>query len=170
MLPKVKPEKRTKTPEQALSALMRMAAKAERSSGDALRLMKNWGVEPADRIGVLQKLIDMKFIDDRRYAEAFVRDKLRFSGWGAYKIRAALRNKGIEAGIIDEALAQADGSTMTERLTAMLERKRRSVKYSTPYELKTKLLRYGASLGYDFETVADAVAEIIKTDDRCADF
>lgn len=162
MLPKVKPEKRTKTPEQALSALMRMAARAERSSGDAMRLMQRWGVEASARQGVLRKLIEMKFIDDSRYAEAFVRDKLRFSGWGAYKIRAALRAKGIAPEIIDDALAQTDGGAMGQRLAAMLERKSRSVRYSTPYELKTKLMRYGSSLGYDFETVADAVAQLLK--------
>lgn len=171
MLPKVKSDKpRTKSPEQALSTLMRMAARAERSSGDALRLMQRWGVEPAQRQAVLDKLVAMRFIDDSRYAEAFVRDKLRLSGWGAYKIRAALRAKGISAEIIDEALSQADGGQMRQRLSAMLQRKRRSVKYSTPYELKTKLIRYGSSLGYDFESVAEAVDELLKNEkEECED-
>lgn len=172
MLPKVTPQQRTKTPEQALTALMRMAARAERSSGDALRLMQRWGVEPAERQRVLGKLIEMKFIDDSRYAAAFVRDKLRFSGWGAYKIKAALRTKGIAAEIIDEAItAETDSNRMSDRLVAMLERKARNVKYTTRYELKNKLMRYGASLGYDFETVADAVARTIKnTNDECDEF
>ena len=172
MLPKVKPAKRTKTPEQALTALMRLAARAERSSGDALRLMQNWGVEPVERQKVLQKLIDQRFIDDSRYASAFVRDKLRFSGWGAFKIKAALRAKGIAAETIAEALArETDSESMGERLATMLARKARSVRYSTPYELKTKLMRYGASLGYDFETVADAVSQIIKNiEDPCDEF
>lgn len=165
MLPKIERTKRTKTPEQALKALMRLASRAEKSSGDAMRLMADWGVEPSQRRAVLDKLVDMKFIDDRRYAEAFVRDKMRFSGWGAYKIRTALRGKGIAPEIIDEALSQADGTEMAERLQRALATKMRSVKYSTPYELKNKLLRYGASLGYDFETVAEAVAGIVKAED-----
>mgnify|MGYP001531523631 FL=1 len=127
--------------------------------------MAGWGVEPSQRRAVLDKLVGMKFIDDRRYAEAFVRDKMRFSGWGAYKIRTALRGKGIAPEIIDEALSQADGTEMAERLQRALATKMRSVKYSTPYELKNKLLRYGASLGYDFETVAEAVAGIVKAED-----
>ena len=172
MLPKVKKEPKAKTPEQALAALMRLAARAERSSGDALRLMQRWGVEPAERRKVLQRLIETKFIDDRRYASAFVRDKLRFSGWGAYKIKAALRAKGVAAEIIDEALAEeTDTTAMNDRLVTMLERKARNTKYKTVYELKTKLLRYGASLGYDFETVADAAAQILKNqNDECDDF
>jgi regulatory protein len=95
---------------------MRLAARSEKSSGDALRLMQSWGVEPSARQGVLQKLIDNKFIDDHRYAEAFVRDKMRFSGWGAFKLRAALRNKGISADIIEEVLHSLNSSDMVDRL------------------------------------------------------
>ena len=167
MQPKVK---KTKTPEQALAALMRLAARAERSSGDALRLMRNWGVEPAAQREVLRKLIDMRFIDDVRYAEAFVRDKLKFSGWGTFKIRAALRAKGISSEIAERALGQADPKTSRERLRQSLARKRKSVKAATDRELRDKLMRYGASLGYDFASVAEAVSEIVKTDSEWSDF
>ena len=43
--------------------------------------------------------------------------------------------------------AQADRQGMGERLAQQLARKARTVKYATPYELKTKLIRYGLSLG-----------------------
>ena len=162
MLSKTIKPKRTKTPEQALTALMRLAARSEKSSGDAMRLMQNWGVEPAARLGVLQKLIDSKFIDDQRYAEAFVRDKMRFSGWGVFKLRAALRNKGIATEIVDKVLRSLDRGDMSVRLRSSLERKMRSVKYASRYDLKTKLMRYGASLGYDFESIADVVDSLIS--------
>lgn len=167
MQPKVK---KTKTPEQALAALMRLAARAERSSGDALRLMRNWGVEPAAQREVLRKLMDMRFIDDERYAAAFVRDKLKFSGWGTFKIRAALRTKGISSEIAERALGQADPETSRERLRQSLARKRKSVRAATDRELRDKLMRYGASLGYDFASVAEAVSEIVKTDSEWSDF
>ena len=162
MLPKSLKPKRAKTPEQALAALMRLAARSEKSSGDALRLMRNWEVEPSARQGVLQKLIDSKFIDDRRYAEAFVRDKMRFSGWGSFKLRSALHAKGIAGEIVDEVLRSLDRNDMTDRLRDRLEHKMRSVKYSSRYDLKTKLMRYGASLGFDFESVADVVDSLIS--------
>ena len=41
--------KRAKSAEEALAGLMRYAARAERSSGDALRLMRRWNVPEADR-------------------------------------------------------------------------------------------------------------------------
>ena len=168
--PSLPRERRAKTAEEALAALMRLCARAEKSTGDARRLMRGWGLSEADAEQVLAKLIRERFIDDRRYAEAFVREKLRLSGWGEYKLRAALQRKGIDRPIIDAALQQSDRSGMGERLAQQLARKARTVKAATPYELKTKLIRYGISLGHDYETVLDTVGKCVKESDPCDDF
>lgn len=163
-------EKRAKTPEQALASLMRLCARAEKPESDARRLMRNWGIAERDAEQVLARLVKDRFIDDARYAGAFVREKLRLSGWGAYKIRTALQRKGIAKPLIDEALAQTGDTDMPQRLHTQLTRKARSVKYTTPYELKAKLIRYGLSLGYDYETVLDATASFVTQTDSCDDF
>lgn len=160
-------KKRAKSPEEALASLMRLCARAEKCTGDARRLMRGWGLAERDAEEVLARLVRDRFIDDGRYAEAFVREKLRLSGWGAYKIRAALQRKGIERTTIDRALMQADRTLMARRLDDMLARKARTVKYTTDYELKTKLIRYGLSLGYDYEAVLDAAATLVKITDSC---
>ena len=156
-------KKKVKTPEQALAALMRLCARAEKSQEDARRLMRGWGLAERDAEGVLAKLVRDRFIDDARYAGAFVREKLRLSGWGEYKIRTALQ-------LIDAALAEADRSGMDERLRRQLERKARTAKYSTQYELKTKLIRYGLSLGYDYETVVEAASGLVTDTETCDEF
>jgi len=159
--------KRDKTPEQALTALMRLCARAEKSEGDARRLMRGWGIADTDAERIVARLVAGRFIDDVRYAEAFVREKLRLSGWGGYKIRTALQRKGIDRTTIDRALEQADRSEMEERLRIQLARKARSTKAATPYDLKTKLIRYGLSLGYDYGTVVDAAAELVGETEPC---
>ena len=163
-------KKKVKTPEQALAALMRLCARAEKSQEDARRLMRGWGLAERDAEGVLAKLVRDRFIDDARYAGAFVREKLRLSGWGEYKIRAALQRKGIDRALIDAALAEADRSGMDERLRRQLERKARTAKYTTQYELKTKLIRYGLSLGYDYETVVEAASGLVTDTETCDEF
>ena len=153
---------RTKTPEQALAALMRLCARAERSEEDARRLMTRWGVAPADRERVLERLRRDRFIDDARYAEAFVREKINLSGWGARKIADALHRKRIARETIERALAALDAGTARER---------RTTRAATPYELKNKLIRYGLAQGYDYEAVRDAAdALIATTDDSCDTF
>ena len=163
-------KKKVKTPEQALAALMRLCARAEKSQEDARRLMRGLGLAERDAEGVLAKLVRDRFIDDARYAGAFVREKLRLSGWGGYKIRTALQRKRIDRALIDAALAEADRSGMDERLRRQLERKARTAKYTTQYELKTKLIRYGLSLGYDYETVVEAASGLVTDTETCDEF
>ncbi len=160
---KVKREQKTKTPQQALQSLMRMCARSERSSGDALRLMKRWGLADEDARKVLVRLQAERFIDDARFAEAFVRDKLNLSGWGAYKIKMTLRTKGVSKEIIEEVVAPMFAETdMKERLEEIMQRKMRTLKYSSVYDAKTKLIRFAASRGYDMEEAIECASRILN--------
>ena len=173
MLPTKPKVKRPKTAEQALASLMRLCARAERSSGDAMRLMATWMVPEGDRQRVLQRLIKDRFIDDSRYAEAFVREKSNLSAWGEYKIRATLRRKGIADEIINNALLQMPTEQNIERLTERLKRKMRTIKYDTTYQLKTKLIRHALSLGFSMDDVLKCVEVVmrdINTEEECDDF
>ena len=163
MEPKVK---RTKTAEQALRSLMNLCVRGERCSGDALRLMRGWGVNAADAEKVLQRLVAERFIDDSRYAAAFVREKINLSGWGVYKITAALRRKGIGSHIIADALAENGAVDMVERLQSLLERKMRTVKAKNGADLRAKLFRYAAGQGYDFATAKQCVEQLVKVDEE----
>lgn len=160
---------RTKSPEEALASLMRLCARSEKCEGDARRLMRRWGVEPKAAEEVLARLVRDRFIDDRRYATLFVREKLNLSGWGAYKIRTALKRKEVSEEIIREALAELDGGKLRERLEEQLKRKLRTLKAKPPYELKTKLIRYGLSLGYDYEAVMDTASKTLNQADTPCD-
>lgn len=160
---KVVRTKKTKTAEQALQSLMRECARSERSSGDALRLMKRWGLADEDARKVLARLQSERFIDDARFAEAFVRDKLNLSGWGAYKIKMALRAKGVSQEIIEEVVAPMFAETnMEERLEEIMVRKMRTLKYSSAYDAKTKLIRFAASRGYDMELAIECASKLTE--------
>jgi regulatory protein len=160
--PKPKSPKKDKTPQQALSSLMSLASRAEKSSGDARRLMRLWGIPTEDAEKILEKLISQKFIDDERYAAAYVREKMRLSGWGVHKIRAALAAKGIARKTIEIALENLDKKSMDERLEKYLARKKSSIKTDNPYELRSKLTRYGLSLGYEYEQINDALDKLSR--------
>lgn len=154
-------------------ALMRLCSRAERSSGDAKRLMATWEVPEQDRIGVLRRLKEERFIDDERYATAFVREKVNLSGWGEYKIRSALRRKGIAEDIIARAIREISPEQSTQRLVERLQRKLKTVKYTSLYDLKNKLIRHGIALGFSMETLLPHVKQLtrdIKTDEECDNF
>ena len=156
-------ERKTKTAQQALQSLMRLCSRSEKSTGDALRLMRTWGVPEAEQRGVLDKLIADRYIDNRRYAEAYTREKSQLVGWGERKIAMQLRLKGVERETISAVVAElmADDS-MTERLHDKLSKKLRTVKAANDYELRGKLLRYALGLGYDYDMAAEAVERVAK--------
>ncbi|MFR6557094.1 MAG: RecX family transcriptional regulator [Alistipes putredinis] len=101
-----------------------------------------------------------------------MRDKIRLSGWGARKIRTSLRLKGIAAAIIDEgSCPTGSGEPVRTAADTDIEKKLRLTRYKDTYDLKTKLIRYGLSLGYDYDAVLDAAGELIQTNDEpCDDF
>ena len=156
-------ERKTKTAQQALQSLMRLCARSEKSTGDALRLMRTWGVPEAEQRAVLDKLLADRYIDNRRYAEAYTREKSQLSGWGERKIAMQLRLKGVERETISVVLAELmDDDDKRERLREKLQRKLRSTKAANDYELRGKLLRYALGLGYDYDMAADAIDEVVR--------
>ena len=155
-------EPKTKTAEQALNALMRLCSKAEKSSGDALRLMYRWGVSIAERQGVLDKLVEMRFIDDARYAEAYTREKSQLAGWGARKIAQNLYQKGVSKDIVAKTLAMLESDDQRAMLEKRLQRKLPTIKATTDYERRGKLLRYALSLGYDYDMVISVIDTLLR--------
>ena len=154
-------ERKTKSATEALQSLMRLCARGERSTGDAMRLMRTWGVPEGERQGVVDKLVAQRFIDNSRYAELYVREKSRLSGWGARKIAMQLRAKGVDKETIAEALATIDNEEQGDRLAEKLRRKMRSTKAQSDYELRGKLLRYALGLGYDYDDATSALDKIM---------
>ena len=156
-------ERKTKTAQQALQSLMRLCSRCEKSTGDALRLMRTWGVPEAEQRGVLDKLIADRYIDNRRYAEAYTREKSQLAGWGERKIAMQLRLKGVERETISAVIAELMANdSMAERLHEKLAKKLRTVKAANDYELRGKLLRYALGLGYDYDMAAEAVERVAK--------
>ena len=116
-------QRKTKSSAEALQALMRLCARGEKSTGDAMRLMRTWGVPENERQAVVDKLVAQRFIDNRRYAEAYQREKSQISGWGARKIATQLRSKGIERNIIEEVVNNIDESEQLNTLVKKLRSK-----------------------------------------------
>ena len=157
-----RPSRSPKSPEQALNLLMNRCAQSETCTSDARKALYRWQVPVESHQTILDQLTAQKFIDDSRYAAAYVREKATLSRWGSYKIRAALRAKQIEEETVNEALAQLEENDMTGKLEEQLRRKLCTIKAKNAYDLKNKLLRYGVGLGFDFSDVSDQIEHLIR--------
>ena len=100
---------------------------------------------------VVQKLVEEKYVDDRRYCEAYAREKSSISGWGQVKIRYMLSAKGISKDVISQALTEIDAAKADTRLEKLLENKYRTLKDDPQWKLK--LLRFALGRGYSYDEV-----------------
>lgn len=105
-------------------------------------------------------LISEKYVDDRRYASAYARDKSSIAGWGTVKIRYMLLSKGVKEEDIVYALAEIDDGRASSKLYKLIETKARSLKNDPQKSLKLK--RFALSRGYSYDEVANVVATILQ--------
>ena len=69
----------------------------ERCVVDVEAKLSQWGATPEMMEKIVRHLQDERYIDQKRFCSAFVRDKYRFNQWGRVKICQALRMKKIPA-------------------------------------------------------------------------
>lgn len=153
-----------KSPEQALASAELVCARMERTESDVRRSLVRWGVvDRAVQQQILDKLVAAGFVDHRRYAGAFVREKFRLSHWGEQKIRFALRLKGVAQELVDEAIEEnIDKDQEVDQFEADLRRRARSLegKAKSAYDLRVKLFRWAASRGYSFDQINASLDKI----------
>ncbi len=112
-----------KSVERALESLMYSCAKSERCISDIRRSLYRWRMNKEDYDPIIERLVREKFVDEERYARAYVREKMNCSGWGRRKIELGLRAKGIPKETIEEALRQIEPERQTEKLELLLYRR-----------------------------------------------
>jgi regulatory protein len=79
-------------------------------------------VAPADADRVVTELLELRYLDDVRYAERFAEDRRRLDGWGSERISQRLHELGVDREIVAAALAAHDAD---EERAAALELLRR---------------------------------------------
>ena len=80
----------------ALRRLEAVCAKSEHSAGEMLDKMRQWNLPDEAQARIMETLTKGRFVDDARFAEAFVHDKIAFNGWGRRKIEQALWMKHVD--------------------------------------------------------------------------
>jgi regulatory protein len=133
----------------ALNKAMNLCSQREYCREEIHSKLTSWGVEYNDSEKILEILIKENFINETRYASAFVRDKFKYNKWGKVKIGALLKAKNIPGDVIRLALDNIDNEQYTKFIRDLVNGHRRTVKAKNQYDLKAKLLRYGMSKGFE---------------------
>lgn len=157
-----------KTEQEAYLQLAALCAQAEHCEQEMRDKMKRWGMTPQVQDNVVSRLVKERYIDNERFARAFVKDKVRYNKWGRRKVQQALWMKRIDDDIQQRVLDEIDDKEYLDVLVPLLKQKRKSVKANSDYELNQKLVRFALSRGFDYGVIRQCldVEENMDFDDE----
>lgn len=151
------------TVEEALAKMRLQCSRAEHSAREIREKLRRMGLSAADTCKIVEWLKDNRYVDDERFAEAFVRDKFMFAKWGRRKIAYALAGKGIPAETVRAALSGIDGEEYLSTAKKLVKAKIRGEEISD-YEGRNKIFRWLLSRGFESDIASEAVKSVLKQD------
>lgn len=126
-----------------------LCSRSEKCTSEIQEKLKLWGLSSEESELVIEKLIAEKYIDDERFARAYVKDKFRFNHWGRQKIEYMLRAKYISSEILELAFEEIDVENYSDELRRLLTDKLKSTKGKDKYDLRNKLMRFAMGRGFE---------------------
>ncbi len=145
------------TEQGAYLQLAQLCARSEHCQHDMQEKMRRWGMSDEAQARVMQRLVGERYVDDERYARAFVRDKIRYDKWGRRKVEQALWMKRIDDDIRERVLGEVDDGEYLAVLRPLLKQKCRSTKAATDYELNQKLVKFALGRGFTFDIIRQCI-------------
>ncbi|MBP1540898.1 MAG: RecX family transcriptional regulator [Prevotella sp.] len=146
-----------KTEQDAYLTLAALCAQSEHCQYEMVEKMRKWELSEEAQARVMAKLVAERYVDDERYARAFVKDKVRYNKWGRRKVEQALWQKRIDEDIRQRILDEIDDEEYLNVLRPLLKQKRRSTKATSDYELNRKLMRFALSRGFSFDLIRQCI-------------
>lgn len=102
---------------------------------------------------ITNKLKHFGLLDDKKFAEAFVRDRRLLRSSSVRKITNELRKKHIAADVIEQVMAE-DETDEGDLLRALVAKKRQQTKYKND---DLKLMQYLARQGFNYTDIREAL-------------
>ena len=145
--------KKDMTEQEAYLQLAALCAQAEHCQQEMRDKMRRWELDESVQNRIIDRLIKERYVDDERYARAFVKDKIRYNKWGRRKVQQALWQKRIDADIQQRVLDEIDEKEYLDVLRPLLKQKRKNIRAASDYELNQKLARFALSRGFTFDLI-----------------
>lgn len=148
------------TEQQAQNRLATLCAKGEHCTQEMLEKLRKWEIDDEAQARIMAYLTTHHFVDDARFCEAFIKDKIEFNGWGRRKVEQALYLKGIPRSLSDPFFEEIPDEMYLEKLRPLIQHKWPTIKGRNDYERSMKLMKYALGRGFDMRLVRLCIEEI----------
>jgi regulatory protein len=154
------------TPEKLKKAQVRISrycAFAERSPKQVKEKLKKYGLTGSEIEKVVSLLRDENYINESRFAHAFVHDKLKFNKWGKNRLKMELISHQIPEDCIAKALESVDEDEYHKIIKSLLVNKVDSIKAGVPFlSRKKKVIDFLMQKGFESGIVFKLFDEIMS--------
>ncbi len=150
----------TQKQDSSYNKAAQLCSRFEKCTSEIREKLLIWGLSEEDAEPVVKKLVSEKYIDDERFARAYVKDKFRFNHWGKQKIVHMLRSKNVDPEILELALEEIQDDNYAENLLKLLTDKARSIKAKDKYDKRNKLMRFALSRGFESGIVMKIIRKL----------
>lgn len=149
---------------RALELAYRYLNRRERTAYELRQHLLGHGLDIGPTEAAIEELSQLGYLDDTRYARMFTQDKRRLENWGSGRITRALRARGIDRELIEEALAEDAASDETELDRALALLRQRFTR--PPQERRERDRALGLLLrrGYEPELATQAISAYARGD------
>ena len=143
----------------ALTKAEHFCAYQERAQQEVRDKLYDWGLWPDAVENIIVNLIGGNFLNEERFAKAYVQGKFKQKGWGRIKIKQGLKFKKIPGGLLKKALATIDADEYTAMLIKVLQKKAALLKEKDPYKRRYKLQQYAMGRGFEGDLINDVLKD-----------
>ncbi len=152
---------KTYTVDEAQKRLEQYCAYQERCHKEVTQKLYDMKMIPEARDQIIVHLLQHNFLNEERFAKAFVRGKFRIKKWGKQRLQLELKRKDINNTLIAIALKEIDDVDYYETFNSLAERKFETIKASNTQKKRKKLADYLLYRGWESHLVYDKIRELI---------
>ena len=114
---------------------------------------KNFNTKLIDE--VLDRLNKEGYLNEEKYIDAFVNDKVNLTNWGPYKIKKSLLDLELDETLINNKLNTINENIWNGKIEKIINKKLNSLKNKSNYMIKNKLKIDLYNLGYDNNSIEE---------------
>ncbi|WP_299128562.1 regulatory protein RecX [uncultured Winogradskyella sp.] len=152
---------KTYTVDEAQKILENYCAYQERCHKEVKTKLVQMRMIPQAIDHILAHLITHNYLNEQRFAEAFVRGKFRIKKWGKNRILRELKFRDISKYSIDVALKEIDLDDYYATLDALVKKRISQVKEKNSYKKKKKVADYLLYRGWESHLIYDKLNEYL---------
>lgn len=137
------------TQREALEKMAKYCAYQERCQFEVRQKLFGEGFTDDEIENIICDLIEQNFIDEERFARAFVRGKFRQKRWGKIKIKQHLKQKQISDYCIRKGFEEISNEEYFEQLELVISKKSSSLTEANDFIKKQKVAKFALSRGFE---------------------